>query len=51
MPNEPDNTLMVRIHRMACPAHDKAIAALLNELTKMEFRHPETGAKLFYTLA
>jgi len=51
MPNELDNTLTVRIHRMACPAHDKAIAALLNDLTEMEFRHPETGAKMVYELA
>ena len=51
---EPDpaaNTLTVRIHRMACPAHDKATSALLDALTKMEFCHPETGAKMVYTLA
>jgi hypothetical protein len=34
-----------------CPAHDKAIAALLNELTQLEFRHPETAEKMVYTLA
>ena len=45
------NALTIRIHRMACPAHDKAIAALLDALTKMEFCHPETGAKMIYTLA
>lgn len=50
---EPDNvanTLTIRIHRMASPVHDKAIAALLEELTRQEFCHPETGAKMVYTL-
>ncbi|MCX6037825.1 MAG: helix-turn-helix domain-containing protein, partial [Chloroflexi bacterium] len=31
-PNEPNNTLTIRIHRMACPAHDKAMSALLADL-------------------
>jgi transposase len=43
-------TLTVRIHGMTNPAHDKAVAALLHELTEQEFRHPETGAKMIYTL-
>jgi hypothetical protein len=50
---EPDSvakTLTVRIHRMANPAHDKAVAALLQELTEQKFCHPETGAKMIYTL-
>jgi hypothetical protein len=50
---EPDSgakTLTVRIHRMANPAHDKAVAALLHELTEQEFCHPETGAKMIYAL-
>ena len=50
-PDQTANTLAVRIHRMACPAHDKAITAILAELNEMEFRHPETGAKMIYTLA
>ena len=50
-PNEKENTLTVRIHRMACPAHDKAIAALLADLTQTAFRHPETGMRLIYELA
>jgi hypothetical protein len=50
-PNEQEMTLTVRIHRMACPAHDKAIGALLTELTKAAFRHPETGMRLIYELA
>ena len=51
---EPDakaNTLTVRIHRMACPAHDKAMAALLADLTQAAFCHPETGTRLIYELA
>jgi prepilin-type processing-associated H-X9-DG protein len=50
---EPDSvakTLTVRIHRMANPAHDKAVAALLQELTEQEFSHPETGARMIYAL-
>jgi len=49
-PDEAAKTLTVRIHRMASPAHDKAISALLDELTQLEFCHPETWAKLIYTL-
>ena len=40
----------VRIHRMASPAHDKAIAALLDDLTQLAFLHPETHARLIYQL-
>jgi len=50
---EPDdlaNTLTVRIHRMASPAHDKAVSALLDDLTELEFCHPETGAKMIFRL-
>jgi hypothetical protein len=50
-PNEQDRTLTVRIHRMASPAHDKAIGALLADLNHADFRHPETGMRLFYELA
>ncbi len=50
-PSESQNTLSVRVHRMACPAHDKAIAALLAELTQASFRHPQTGMRLLYELA
>ena len=50
-PNAQENTLTVRIHRMACPAHDKAISALLADLTHAAFYHPETGARLIYELA
>ena len=51
VPNEQENTLTVRIHRMTCPAHDKAISALLAELTQTNFHHPETGMRLIYELA
>lgn len=50
-PNEAEGTLTVRIHRMACPAHDTAVAALLDELTSAAFHHPETNARLIYQLA
>jgi hypothetical protein len=50
-PNEQDNTLTIRIHRMACPAHDKAIGALLAELNQLAFHHPETKARMIYELA
>ena len=49
-PDEVAKTLTIRIHRMANPSHDKAIAGLLDELTKQEFCHPETDAKMIYTL-
>ena len=50
-PDEENNTLTIRIHRMACPAHDKAIAALLAELNQLAFHHPQTHARLIYELS
>ncbi len=50
-PNQKENTLTVRIHRMACPSHDKAVAALLDDLTKEAFLHPGTGMRMIYRLA
>jgi hypothetical protein len=50
---EPDThagTLTIRIHRMANPVHDRAISALLEELTQQGFQHPETGQIMIYTL-
>ena len=49
-PDDVAKTLTIRIHRMANPAHDKAIAALLKEITQQEFQHPETGAKMIFAL-
>ncbi|NMQ30169.1 helix-turn-helix domain-containing protein [Candidatus Accumulibacter phosphatis] len=49
-PNALANTLTIKIHRMASPAHDRAIAALLDELTLQDFPHPETGAKMIFAL-
>ena len=49
-PNAQENTLTIRIHRMACPAHDKAINSLLAELNQLMFLHPETHARLIYEL-
>ena len=37
--------------RMACPAHDKAIGTLLAELTRLNFLHPETHARMICQLA
>ena len=51
VPDMKANTLTVRIHRMATPAHDKAITALLAELTQADFCHPQTGSRLIYELA
>jgi hypothetical protein len=50
---EPDDvakTLTIRIHHMANKAQDKAVAALLDDLTQQAFCHPETGAKMIYSL-
>jgi hypothetical protein len=49
-PDEVTKTLTVRIHRMVTPVHDKAIAALFEDLNAMGFCHPETGAKMVYSL-
>jgi len=49
-PNPQDNTLTIRIHRMANPAHDRAISLLLKDLTDEEFTHPDTGAKMVFCL-
>lgn len=50
-PDEVAKTLTIRIHHMANKMQDKAVAALLDDLTKQAFCHPETGAKMIYTLA
>jgi len=49
-PDEQSNCLYIRIHRMACPAHDKAIGALLHDITQTNFCHPETGMKMIFEL-
>ncbi len=49
-PDEQDNTLHVRIHRMACPAHDKAVTLLLDALNNENFLHPETKMKMVFNL-
>lgn len=48
--NAQDNTLTIRIHRMANPAHDRAISLLLKELTDEESTHLDTGAKIVFCL-
>ncbi|EQD37642.1 hypothetical protein B1A_17471 [mine drainage metagenome] len=49
-PDDAAQTLTIKIHRMANPAHDKAIASLLEELTRLAFCHPESGARMIYKL-
>ncbi|MBF0503414.1 MAG: hypothetical protein HQM09_25080 [Candidatus Riflebacteria bacterium] len=49
-PNNIAGTLTIRIHRMACPAHDSSISALLVELSEQKFCHPETGALMIFAL-
>jgi hypothetical protein len=50
-PDEIAGTLTIRIHRMASPVHERAVAGLLEVLNQQEFSHPETGAKIIYALA
>jgi len=50
VPDAQAKTLTVKIHRMASPVHDRAIAALLAELNELEFCHPETGDRMIYSL-
>jgi arabinogalactan endo-1,4-beta-galactosidase len=45
-----DHTLTVCIRHMASPAHNKAIRALLDELNKTQFHHPEAGLRMVYDL-
>jgi hypothetical protein len=50
---EPDDlakTLTIRIHHMANPAQNKAVAALLHDLNEQAFCHPETGKRMIYAL-
>jgi len=49
-PNDAAGTLLIKVHRMATPAHDRAIEALLADLTAAQFRHPETGHLFIYRL-
>lgn len=50
IPDENAKTLSIKIHRMASPTHDRAIAALLEELNQINFCHPETGYRFIYAL-
>jgi hypothetical protein len=50
VPDSQTKTLAVKIHRMASPVHDRAIAALLMDLNQLNFCHPESGDRLIYTL-
>jgi hypothetical protein len=48
--DDAQGTLTICIHRMASPAHDRAIALLLEDLSAANFRHPETGHRFIYQL-
>lgn len=50
LPDDTAGTLTIRIHRMASPVHDRAIALLLEDLNSAQFRHPETGHLFVYHL-
>jgi hypothetical protein len=50
IPDQSSKTLTVKIHRMASPVHDRAISALLEELNRLNFCHPETGDRFIYAL-
>jgi len=50
IPDKSSKTMTVKIHRMASPVHDRAIAALLEELNHLNFCHPETGDRFIYSL-
>jgi len=49
IPDENAKTLTVKIHRMANLMHDRAIAALLEELNQLNFCHPETGCRFIWS--
>lgn len=49
-PDDVTGTMAVRIHRMACPIHDKAISELLRDVSTQKFCHPETGAIMTFSL-
>ena len=50
LPDDVANTLTIRLHHMANPMQDRAVAGLLKELTDAHFCHPETGARMIYEL-
>jgi hypothetical protein len=50
-PDDIDKTLTIKIHHMANGAQDRAVAGLLEDLNQQAFCHPETGARMIYTLA
>jgi len=50
-PDPEAGTLRVRIHPMACLAHDKAIGELLMELTAAQYKHPQTQELMIFELA
>jgi hypothetical protein len=51
IPDPVAKTLTIRLHHMANPVHNRAVAALLEALNKELFTHPETGHTLRYVMA
>jgi prepilin-type processing-associated H-X9-DG protein len=51
VPDPQAGTLTIQIHPMACSAHDKAIGALLMELTAAQYKHPQTQALMIFQMA
>ena len=49
-PDDAAGTMTIRLHRMASPVHDRAIALLLADLTEANFHHPETSHRFIYQL-
>ena len=50
VPDACAKTLTIRVHHMANPVNDRAVAALLEEVNQLKFCHPETGDQLIYSL-
>lgn len=50
VPDACAKTLTIKIHHMANPVNNRAIAALLKEINQLKFCHPETGDQMIYSL-
>ena len=50
-PDDSARTLTIRFHRLATPAHDKAVAALIDELNQQGCGDPRNGAWMIRALA
>jgi len=50
LPCPEEKKLLVKIHNPALPCHARALGALLEQLTALQFQHPETGELICYEL-